>query len=99
MIFRRTAPADLSMLFDIRVAVKENIVTQEFLTFIGITIESLSALLETTHHGWLCEVDGQIVGFAIGNKSNSELEVIAVLPDHEGKGIGSRLVNLVQVWL
>lgn len=99
MRFRPITPADLPTLFDIRVVTKENIVTREFLTSIGITVESLTAALATTHRGWLCEVADQIVGFAIGNRSNGELEVIAVLPEHEGKGIGRRLLTLVQAWL
>lgn len=99
MRFRPITPADLPTLFDIRVVTKENIVTREFLTSIGITVESLTARLATTHRGWLCETDDRIVGFAIGNRSNGELEVIAVLPEHEGKGIGRHLLKLVQDWL
>ncbi|MFI5357119.1 MAG: GNAT family N-acetyltransferase [Opitutales bacterium] len=78
---------------------KENVVTREFLTSIGITVESLTAALATTHRGWLCEIDDRIVGFAIGNRGNGELEVIAVLPECERKGIGRRLMTLVQDWL
>lgn len=98
MKFREVTPADLPALFLVRIATKENIVTREFLTSIGITVESLTAALASTHRGWLCEVDGRPVGFTLGNRSTGELEVIAVLPEHEGRGIGRRLMHLLQDW-
>jgi GNAT superfamily N-acetyltransferase len=55
--------------------------------------------LRTTHRGWSCEVEGRIVGFAIGDGKSGELWVIAVLPAFEGRGIGSRLLLLVEDWL
>ncbi len=99
MHFRELTPADLPPMFDLRTSVQENAVTREFLTESGITVESVTAMLGTTHRGWLCEIAGQPVGFAMGNRSNGELWVIAVLAEHEGKGIGRRLMHLVQDWL
>jgi GNAT superfamily N-acetyltransferase len=52
-----------------------------------------------SHKGWLCESDEQVVGFAMGNRENGEMWVIAVLKEHEGKGIGKTLLRFVEEWL
>lgn len=99
MHFREMTPADLPDTFRIRTAAKENPFPMEALIASGITEASVTQMLATTHRGWVCEVDGNIVGFAIGNRSDGEFWVIAVLQEHEGKGIGRRLMLLVQDWL
>jgi GNAT superfamily N-acetyltransferase len=99
MIFREMTSADLPAVFLVRIDAVENRVTLEGLTSLGVTIASLTQRLATTHKGWLCELDGVPVGFAIGNGSNGELEVIAVLRAYEGKGIGRRLLTLAQDWM
>lgn len=93
MILRRTTPGGLPIHFAISFAVKQKIVTCEFLTSICITVATQTEALATTHRGWLCEVNGKFNGFASGNLGNGELEVIAVLPDHAGNGIGSRVMD------
>lgn len=40
-----------------------------------------------------------MVGFAISDRSNGEVQVVAVLPGHEGMGIGKALLLAVQGWL
>jgi GNAT superfamily N-acetyltransferase len=47
----------------------------------------------------VCEQDGQIVGFSMADGSNGEFWVVAVLPDHEGRGIGRHLIERGQKWL
>ena len=99
MRFHEIAAADLPRLFAIRTAARENPISREGLDAAGITEQTVAVMLATTHRGWLCEIQGQPVGFAIGNGSNGELWVIAVLPEHEGKGIGRALMELTQDWL
>ena len=97
--YRLIEATDLSEIIDLRGSTRENAVNREELRSLGITEKSTTELLRTTHRGWLCETGGKFVGFAIGNGSNGELWVIAVLPDFEGKGIGSRLLSLTEDWL
>ena len=83
----------------VRINAVENRATLEGLASIGVTIDSLTRRLATTHKGWLCEIDGVPVGFTIGNGSTGELEVIAVLRAYEGRGVGRKLMTLVEAWL
>ncbi len=35
----------------------------------------------------------------MGDRSNGEVQVVAVLPEYEGRGIGNSLLTHVQTWL
>jgi ribosomal protein S18 acetylase RimI-like enzyme len=52
-------------------------------------------------HVWVAEDSGAIVGFCNGNKTDGEhrLRAIYVLPEAQGKGIGSRLAEQCFAWL
>jgi GNAT superfamily N-acetyltransferase len=99
MKIRMIESKDLSEIIDVRAATHENSYSREALRELGITEESTAEMLRTTHRGWLCEEEGRIVGFAIGDKKTGELWVIAVLPEFEGQGIGSQLLAAVEDWL
>ncbi|BAU42152.1 GNAT family N-acetyltransferase [Leptolyngbya sp. O-77] len=99
ILFREILPEDIQAIFNVRIATWHNDRGYEELAQLGITHESGRNLLKTSHRGWLCEVDSRIVGFAMGNQSSGEMWVIAVLEEFEGKGIGKRLLNLVEQWL
>ena len=59
----------------------------------------MSEKLLGSYKGWLCEEQGPVVGFAIGDRSSGEMWVIAVLPGHIGRGIGGALLEKVEAWL
>lgn len=99
MHYRLITSEDIGDLFTVRTATDENNLSREELTALGITEDSVRDRLNDTHRGWLCEVDGRAVGFAIGDRATGELWVIAVLPDYINRGIGSRLLALVEEWL
>jgi GNAT superfamily N-acetyltransferase len=92
-------PADVPAAFAVRTATKENRFTREGLAALGITEDSVAMMLGGTHRGWVAEVDGRIVGFAMGDRTTAELWVIAVRPEFEGRGIGTRLLAEVEDWL
>ena len=96
---REITPDDVPSLLAVRIATRENTYTMDQLRELGITAESVRALLGKTHRGWLCEDEGRVVGFSMGNKQHGEIWVIAVLPEYEGRGIGARLLTLVEDWL
>jgi ribosomal protein S18 acetylase RimI-like enzyme len=97
--FREITEDDIPDLFAVRVATHENALSREELSSLGITEESVRDKLRGSFRGWLCEVDHEVIGFAMGDRSTGELWVIAVLPECVGKGIGSRLLTLVENWL
>jgi len=86
-------------LFVVRTATRENAYTREELARLGITEKSVGTMLATSHRGWLCEAEGRVVGFAMGDRRTGEMWVIAVLPEFEGRGIGARLLTEVEGWL
>jgi len=99
MHLREITDSDIPALFAVRVATRENALSREQLAMMGISEESVAAMLNTTHRGWLCECDGGVVGFAMGNRATGEMWVIAVLPAYEGRGIGGQLLTRVEDWL
>ncbi len=99
MTYREIASEDMQAIFDVRVATWHNEHGQEELTRMGITHESVRERMKDSHRGWLCEVGGRVVGFAMGDRKTGEMWVIAVLREHEGQGVGKRLLALVEEWL
>ena len=97
--FRDITHDDIPALFAVRIATRENALSLEELAVLGITVESVRDMMKTTHRGWLCEVDGTMVGFAMGNGKTGEMWVVAVLPEFEARGIGAKLIALVEDWL
>jgi len=98
--FRKMRASDLPAVFELRVSTRENAVTMEELEHdYGITPASLAEAMAADVKGWLCEEQGLVVGFAMGDRSNGEVQVVAVRPGYEGRGIGKRLLGLVQIWL
>lgn len=98
--YREMNPSDAAAVLAVRLATRENVVTMEELAEVyGVTLDSISRAIAADVRGWLCEEDSNVVGFSMGDKSSGEVLVVAVLPDHERRGIGGRLLNLVQRWL
>ncbi|WP_426574957.1 GNAT family N-acetyltransferase [Aquihabitans sp. McL0605] len=49
---------------------------------------------------WVAEVDGALVGYALGLDLGGQphLEQVSVLPGHQGTGIGRALIDQVSTW-
>lgn len=71
----------------------------EELASIGVAPDSIAAAIQGSHRGWLFEEEGEVGGFAMGDSAASELTVMAMLPEYEGKGIGGALLQRVEEWL
>ncbi len=97
---REMTAADLPAFFDLRISTLENAVTmQELEEVYGVTPASLAEGLQSSLRGWLCEDGGKAVGFAMGDQANGEVQVVAVLPRFEGRGVGAALLGRVRDWL
>lgn len=108
LTYRPMTVAELPAVLALRVATRENAVTlEELRDDYGITPASLAAAMATHVQGWLCEAAGQVggqagaqvAGFAMGDRSNGEVQVVALHPDFEGRGIGKTLLAQVRDWL
>jgi GNAT superfamily N-acetyltransferase len=49
--------------------------------------------------GWVCEIEGAVVGFAIPDAIRGSIWALFVDPDHERRGIGRQLHDAVVTWL
>lgn len=55
--------------------------------------------LERRGHGWLAEVGGEVVGFAVGRADDGNVWALFVDPAHEGRGIGGALHDRLVPWM
>ena len=100
MRFREIEIADIPEIFRVRIATWHNDRAVEQMTEWGITHESVRKMFESgSHRGWLCDIEGNAVGFCMGNKTNGEMWVVAVLKEFEGLGIGRQLMKYAEDWL
>lgn len=97
--YREAVGDDMPAISRVRFAVRENILTPEQLRARGITEESVAASFLTTAKGWVAICEGYIVGFSIADREEATLFALFVQPEFEGKGIGSRLLDLAVDWL
>jgi GNAT superfamily N-acetyltransferase len=100
LTIRAATAADIESLFDIRARTRENAIPRSYLTSIGITPESWAASLRSgREQTWVCFDGATPVGFCGATAVHGEVVVLAVLPEHEGRGIGTRLLTCAVDWL
>lgn len=91
---------DLDSVFDVRLSTVENAITLKRMEReYGVTPQSLADAMAGDVAGWLCEDSGRAVGFSMGDRSNGEVQVVAVRPEYEGRGVGKTLLSRVGEWL
>lgn len=98
-IIREITINDVNALFELRTKTQENRMTKEDLAALGITPASITNGLRENLKGWLCEDEGTIAGFTMGDAATGEMMVIAILPEYEGRGIGRQLMQRIENWL
>jgi GNAT superfamily N-acetyltransferase len=94
MIFREATIADISQMQIVRNAVKENTLSNPAL----VTDKDCAAYLTIRGKGWVCEVEEQIVGFAIVDLQEDNIWALFLLPEYEHKGIGQSLQKIMLDW-
>ena len=87
MVFREIDKSDIEDILDIRVSTKENHFSMTDLAEVGVTQESIAEWLEDSVKGWVCEMSGKPVGFAMADGKTAEVLVAACYPEYEKKGI------------
>lgn len=85
---------DVAQIQRVRHSVRENRLTSR-----AIADAEVVDAIERTGRGWVVEIDGRIVGFAIGNAESGNIWALFVEPEHEGRGVGRRLHDAMVAWL
>src|SRR4030095_15838554 len=94
MIFREASLPDIPQIQIVRQSVRENILSDPGL----VTDEDCKEYLTNRGRGWVCEANGEIVGFAIGDLKGKNIWALFVKPDFEGRGIGRKLHDMMMDW-
>jgi GNAT superfamily N-acetyltransferase len=94
MIFREATLDDIPQIYDVRVSVKENTISDLAL----IPISDCVNFLTVHGKGWVCEEEKKIVGFAIVDTVRNNVWALFIRPDFEKKGIGNELQRLMLDW-
>jgi GNAT superfamily N-acetyltransferase len=84
---RLASDADIPEMHRIRMRVREN----RLLDPATVQPDDYRRVLTPAGQGWVAEVDGRIVGFAIADLAGSNIWALFVDPTAEGRGIGRGL--------
>lgn len=93
-MLRQAVVADIPGMHRVRLAVKENRLASTV-----ITESDYQPAIEVNGRGWVVEVNGQVVAFAVGNKTNGNIWALFVDPAHERQGYGRLLHDEMITWL
>ena len=94
MIFREARLEDIHQIQFVRNSVKENVLSDAGL----VTDKNCEVFMFERGKGWVCEIDGTIAGFAIADLIGSNIWALFLHPDHEQKGIGRKLHDMMLEW-
>jgi GNAT superfamily N-acetyltransferase len=94
MYIREAKIADIPAMHRIRMAVKENVLTNP----LAVQEADYVPYLSHPNKGWVCEIADQIVGFSIVDTEEREVWALFVNPLFEGRGIGARLHDEMVTW-
>ncbi|MBD3897205.1 GNAT family N-acetyltransferase [Halomonas sp. ML-15] len=93
MTLRPATVDDIETLFDIRCSVTENHQSREELAALGITVESVSAMVASGDFvTTIAEIDGQPAGFSMAQISEGYVFACFVRAECHGLGVGGALM-------
>jgi GNAT superfamily N-acetyltransferase len=92
--------SDMPDIVRVRTSVTENHLSVEQMAAMGITPDSVLADIACGNLGcWVGEDAGRVVAFAMADQRDGSIFALFVLPEHEGKGHGTRLLAACEDWL
>lgn len=94
MIFREATIDDIPQMQIVRNSVKENQLSNPSL----VSDKDCEDYITKRGKGWVCEIDGRVVGFSIADVQANNIWALFVHPENEGRGIGKRLHRLMLDW-
>ncbi len=63
-----------------------------------MTVEDCVDYIENRGNGWVCENEGEILGFSIVDLIDCNIWALFVHPDFDQQGIGKKLHNIMLEW-
>jgi GNAT superfamily N-acetyltransferase len=94
MLFRTATLADIPQIQIARHSVRENTLSDPAL----VTDQDVAVFLTERGKGWVCEIEGQVIGFAIADLQDHNIWALFLRPEFEKKGIGRNLQELMLDW-
>lgn len=94
MKIRVATDSDIPEMGRVRMSVRENRIA----SLSSLRPGDTERMLNGDGCGWVCEVAGRIVAFAIADLSGANVYALFVEPGHEGQGIGRRLHDTMMDW-
>lgn len=94
MIFRIAEHSDIKQMQVVRHLVKENTLSNPDL----VPDKVVAYYISEKGKGWVCEVNGQVVGFSIIDLLEKSVWALFVNPDFAEKGVGKELHRLMLNW-
>ena len=94
MIIREAQISDIKQMQVVRHSVKENILSDPAL----VPDSDVEDFISNRGKGWVCEIEDTLVGFAIADLKDHNIWALFMHPDHEAKGIGKKLHQLMLDW-
>lgn len=94
MIFREATIADIKQIQIVRNSVTENTLSDPNL----VTDADCADFITKRGKGWVCEIDDQIVGFAIADLADNNIWALFLHPNFEERRIGRKLHDMMLDW-
>ena len=94
MIYREAKLEDIKQIQVVRNSVTENTLSNPNL----VSDADCTEFLMVRGKGWVCEIDNQIVGFAIADLKDNNIWALFLHPNFEKKGIGQKLHKIMLDW-
>ncbi|WP_316831903.1 GNAT family N-acetyltransferase [Pedobacter aquatilis] len=94
MIYREAVITDIPQIQIVRHTVKENTLSNPAL----VTDTDCEEFITKRGKGWVCEINGTIVGFSIVDLKENNIWALFLRPEFEGYGIGKELHRLMLNW-
>jgi GNAT superfamily N-acetyltransferase len=92
-MLRQATLADIVAMHRVRTSVRENRLVSTV-----ISDDDYREHIETLGRGWVIEIGGEIVAFAIVNARDGNVWALFVHPEHERRGHGRRLHDAMIAW-
>jgi GNAT superfamily N-acetyltransferase len=93
-VFREAGIDDIPQIQIVRNSVKENMLSDPAL----VSDQDCEEFLMERGKGWVCEMNEQIVGFAIADLKEHNIWALFIHPDFEKQGIGKTLHDKMLDW-